>query len=128
MWLLLLTGCAANWYGSWDFDRFELSAPDAELIHGDMGWIECDDQLECQLLRRYDVDMQTLTVVPLSQVGVEFASVEEKDSVVWSWGGAMQLQLDVTASTQTSLQLEGTAVVLEPSPYQSLDVRMELVR
>jgi len=128
MWLWMLAGCGVNWIGTWDMARLELIAPDAALTHGDVGWISCDDQLECQMLRRYDVDVQALAVEPLSQISLEYVLMEDEDAVVWWWGEAMQLQMEVTDATQTSILLEGTAVVLEASPYQSLDARVELVR
>ncbi len=101
MWLWMLAGCGVNWFGTWEMDLLELVAPDASLTHGDMGFVTCDDQLECQMLRRYDVDMQTLTVEPLAQVRTEYMLMSDEQSVAWGWGEAMQLQLEVVSSTQT---------------------------
>lgn len=129
MMLWLLAGCGTNWFGAWDFERFELVSEDgaAELVHGDAGWIECDDQGECLLLRRYDLDMQTLEPIPRERVTVEYTTAEDEE-VVWGWGEAVQLQLTVSESTQTWILLEGTGVVLQQSAWQYVDARLELAR
>ena len=129
--LWLLTGCGPNWYGAYDFERFELSSQTgdgASLSHGDVGWIECDDQYDCQLLRRYDLDVQTLELLPIADVTVEYATADQRDEVVWSWGGAVQMQLEVVESSQTRILLEGESVVLQGGPYQYLDTTIELTR
>ena len=128
--VLLLAGCSTNWIGTWDISHFELQADGASLVHEDMGWVSCDDDDLCIQLRRYDIDYSTLEPLPLERVWTEYGhNIDFDPEVVMAWGEGMQLQLEVTRSTQQRIVLQGQGVVTAAnSPWQYVDATLELTR
>lgn len=78
----------------------------------------------------WDVAFPELDAVPRERVWTEYGpDISFVPEVVMSWGEGVQLQLEVTRSTQIRIVLEGQARVTDPNTlWDDVDATVELGR